>query len=202
MKKMLILGLLLVILSTASFAAPTFYGPTGLIKSPSADSLAAGEFDLALHNYNKTNILTFNLGLAKGFEAGISARNSNNSNSTRGFLKYTIVPERSGQIGIAVGAKARSNDTSFFVVGSKYLPEIGVRGHLGMETVGNGTFFVSASKTLPSKQAFPKMIAMGEFYGGELNLGLRMLLTRDVNLDLCLMDLSGAMIGLGFHSSF
>lgn len=201
MKKMMILGLLLLV-STACFAAPTVGGPTGLIEVPSADSIGGGEFDLALHHYNETNILSFTMGIADGFEVGISAWNRNGGNATQGFLKYTIVPERASSIGVAVGGRANSNHSSFFVVGSKYLSEIGFRGHLGLDTRGDGTFFMGLSKALPSQRAFPKTIAMAEFYGGDLNIGLRMLLTKEVNLDISLIDLGQAMIGLGFHSSF
>jgi hypothetical protein len=35
-----------------------------------------------------------------------------------------------------------------------------------------------------------------------LNVGLRILLTNEVNLDLSLIDLDDAMITLGFHSHF
>ncbi len=58
------------------------------------------------------------------------------------------------------------------------------------------------SKTLPSQRSFPKTIAMADFYNGNLNVGLRILLTNEVNLDLSLIDLDDAMITLGFHSHF
>jgi hypothetical protein len=201
MKKMMILSLLLT-LSVTCFAAPSMFGPTGMIVVPSADSLGGGEFDLALHHFSETNILSFSMGVADGFEVGLSAWNRGDSTTTNGFLKYTIVPERSSQIGLAVGGRASSNHNSFFVVGSKYLQEIGFRGHLGLDTRGDGTFFMGLSKALPSQKAFPKPIVMAEFYGGDLNLGLRMLVTREVNLDLSLLDLNTLQIGLSFHSSF
>lgn len=204
MKKVMICGFLFVLMTTATFAAPTLSGPTGLIKAPSADSLSAGTFDLALHNYAGRNTLAFNVGLAPSLEAGIAATSggNNNSTSTHGFVKFTIVPEKSNQMGVAIGARAYSKSTSLFVVGSKYLPEIGFRGHIGMNTGGSNNFFLGASKSLPTRQSYPKMIAMGEIYGGSLNLGLRMLLTKEVNLDLAILDLDQAMIGLGFNSRF
>ncbi len=203
MKKMLILGSLLLMVSSVCFAAPTLNGPTGLIEVPSSDSLQGGEFDLALHHVYDTNVLTFSLGLTDSLEAGVSAwKIDEHDTRTGGFFKYTLIPESSRQIGLAIGGEAYSNYNSLFVVGSKYLSELGARSHFGFDTSGDGVFFAGLSKNLNTKSGYPKTIAMAELYGGDFNVGLRILLTNDVNLDLSLIDLDEAMIGLGFHSSF
>jgi len=202
MKKVLFVGLLLAAFSSFCLAAPTRIGPTGLIMAPSADSLRGGSFNLALHHYHETNQLSFVVGLADNLEAGLSAWKDKNHSDTSAFLKYTLVPETSRQVGLAIGGRVYKNSNSLFVVGSKFLSELGARGHIGFDTTGDGLFFMGLSKTLPSQRSFPKTIAMADFYNGNLNVGLRILLTNEVNLDLSLIDLDDAMITLGFHSHF
>tara|TARA_Y200000002_G_C22605917_1_gene631600 strand:+ start:84 stop:764 length:681 start_codon:yes stop_codon:yes gene_type:complete len=128
MKKLLMHICLILILQSTSQAFISFYGPTGLLKIPTAETLNSKEYnlssDIAL-NTNKNNsslhIYAINIGLIKNTEFGILG----SSNLTEGVYlnaKWSLNSYfKKIPFSTAVGIKnfPSANQSDIYIVGSK-----------------------------------------------------------------------------------
>src|SRR6187455_1100088 len=85
-------------------ASPNFFGPTGLLVIPTADTLAPQSWNVHLHLTE--NVVTYgaNYGLAKQLELGVTGFDPEHSD-TKALInaKYALLMETGKAPGIAIG---------------------------------------------------------------------------------------------------
>ena len=194
MKKILTLifcAAAILIVSPAALAAPSVYGPTGMISNPSADVLREGQFSLGYFHFQDQTSGTFEVNLADGLEMGAARiHNDHYGTDTLFNAKYSLLPETLMSPGVAVGAESGFNGGhhSLYAAASKSLP-FGLRLHVG---AGNGRFdgaFAGLEKTwkpigsLSGGNVFPATTLMVEFDGRRMNYGARIAVLPGLKVD-------------------
>lgn len=192
MKKTIIAALILVFaFAGAASAAPSINGPTGMINTPSADTLREGQFSLGYYNLKDGGVGTFNTNLMKNLEVGVAGfRYDSQADKTLVNAKLVLMHETVLTPGIAVGMEdiGGMKDRSAYAVASKALP-LGFRLHAG---VGNGRFngtFAALEKTinpisiLTGNNAFPATTLIAEYDGKNMNYGARMSILPGLKVD-------------------
>lgn len=169
------------ILSTAStaVAAPSLLGPTGLIDTPSADSLRPGQFSLGVHKLNRLDTVSLTMNLRPQLELGVAQQQPRHGNNqTTLNAKWSFVPETILTPGLAVGIEGVGDGrSSAYAVVSKGLP-LGFRLHAG---VGTGRFdhgFGAVELMLNpmgvvGSSTFPTTTLIAEYDGDAMNYGVR-----------------------------
>ena len=181
MKKALFYTLCVLVMSTVTAAAaPSFSGSTGMINTPSADSLREGQFSLGYHNLHEQKIGTFSLNVMPNVEVGVARHRIDDADDlTRFNAKWSLAPETVATPGIAVGVEGLGDGhRSAYAVVSKGLP-LGFRIHAG---VGNGRFsggFGAIEKTfnpigVTGNSTFPATTLIAEYDGDGMNYGARL----------------------------
>lgn len=191
---------MLLVLTPGAAAGTTVGGPTGLIQVPTADILAPGEISLAYHRTANQGVGSLTYGIIDKLEAGLLIRDRR---SDIGFhLKANLVAETRNMPGISVGLK----DESYYMVVSKRLPGVGVRGHIGVGTGEIDGLFLGISKLVnpvtvnsgSSDIGIPTTILAAEYAGGGFNVGAEILMTPQFRLKLAAEDMRDLVIGVSF----
>ncbi len=136
-------------------AAPTFFGPTGLIVMPTAESLAPGQVQIFANHISrddaKDTAYGGNVGLGHGLEIGATASNETGPNVDTEYIlnaKWTAIAETDAMPAIAIGGinllanddfrgtfitKPGKSEADPYIVLSKKLPgsKYAVSGHAG-----------------------------------------------------------------------
>ncbi|MGE5576068.1 MAG: YjbH domain-containing protein [Syntrophothermus sp.] len=206
---MMVLGLM--VLAAPALAAPTIMGPTGLINVPNADVLPSGQFDAGYHYWSSVHFLTFNMALTPDLEMGLTSISAGYYNDFYISGKYKLLPEAKGRPGIAFGLQAPlrgGSDPNLYGVVSKQFPDLGIRGHFGVGTdsgilLGVSKELNTVSVSRPGRGAsIPPTTLMGEFDGNNINLGVRIALSKELAVDAALMDLKKGMLGVSYTARF
>ena len=129
------------LLATAAAAAPSHLGPTGVVGTPTADVVAARQFDVAADyvkwSLSGTDITSWPIRLVAGVsdnvEVGVGYTKCKDGGSLKATpvnVKAVVVPESESSPAIAIGAAyAKLKDgsaikvTTFYAVASKTLSE-------------------------------------------------------------------------------
>lgn len=206
MKRTLLYAFCALLLSTATAtaaAAPSFSGSTGLINTPSADSLRKGQFSLGYHDLKDQKVGTFSLNILSNVEVGVARHSPDiGSDQTLFNAKWSIAPETVATPGLAVGVEGLGDGRrSAYAVASKGLP-FGLRLHAG---VGNGRFdgaFGALEMTLnpvgvTGSNTFPATTLIAEYDGDSMNYGARLSIVTGVKLEAGWRD-SETYIGASF----
>lgn len=205
--KKIILGVTCALLMTAmpAMAAPSVNGPTGIINTPSADTLRPGQISLGYYNLEKGGVGTFNTNIAPNLEIGVSGfRYDGQENKNYVNAKFGILPESVLTPGLAIGGEdiGNSSERSLYVVASKALP-LGFRLHVG---TGNGRFngvFASVEKVInplsiiTGNSVFPATTLIAEYDGKNMNYGARLSIVSGLKLDAGVRNHNG-YIGISF----
>lgn len=179
MKKIMITALLLAGLTSMGYAAPSTMGSTGMIDTPTADTLREGQLSLGYYDLDEGQNISFGMNIAKNLELGIAATNAHaDSRQTYVNLKYALKQEGVLLPGIAIGMEdiADRSERSAYAVVSKALP-LGFRVHAGF---GNGRYdgaFYAVEKSIVPMAiggVFPDTSLIIEHDGHAMNYGLRM----------------------------
>jgi Exopolysaccharide biosynthesis protein YbjH len=189
-KVLMLLPVLALSLAAPAMAAPNFFGPTGLLRIPTADVLPQRSYNVHVHGQRHLTFYGANLGLTDALEAGITALDPD-PGGTRvlGNLKYRFTKETGKAPAIAVGVVdiADTIDISGYGVVSKAFPfgqGRSFRAHLGY---GGGFFndnvFGGADLAITSNISL-----MGEYDGSDVNAGARFSLGQGVRVDLAVLD--------------
>mgnify|MGYP000995002856 CR=1 FL=1 len=206
----LIIMAALLLPGTGVLAAPSLFGPTGLITIPTADVIQPGQFNVAGFMAGENYIVAINGAPIPSLEMGIGVREQGDS---PGYLnaKLQVIPETRDFPGIAVGALdiADSLQRKMYVVLSKNMPDLGVRAHLGIETPGD-PLFAGVSKVLNTvsvnrpgeKGLILQTILLGEVHGSDLSVGAQIRFTPNITLHLAYHDLQEGVIGLSINGWF
>jgi hypothetical protein len=181
-------------------AAPSFFGPTGDLVIPTADTLAQNSWNAHVHaldaSGNTETTFGVNYGLAKQLEVGITGFHVRGIGTKALFnAKYTVLPEKAKVPGIALGgldmAAQIGSDPGIYVVASKSLSSLlgangplakyNLRGHLGYgaKSVFNDDIFGGVDV-----QITPKIQAMAEWLNGDLFAGGRFGISSGVRAEL------------------
>ncbi len=188
----LVLALLLAGSLSAS-AAPSFFGPTGLLEVPTANTLSMGSLN-AFGNFINTegdNTTAFgaNIGVGFGLEAGLTVLNHHDSdamiNAKWKFLSETLVTPA-----IAVGALDITDSVlgvTPYVVASKSLSipttPWKISGHLGFAGGDVDQLFAAADAVISAKTTL-----IAETFDGHFNAGVRYAVTPELRADLAAID--------------
>ena len=189
-------------------AAPTIYGPTGLIEMPTAESLQYKEFNLGLDynihsgdpsgNAQDTYYYKFNLGTFRGFEVGVVG-GSNPDEGVFVNIKYYLLSDNSRYpLSIAVGVEnlTSNSQTAGYLVASKKF-QGGFQGHFGFK-----------AQFLPTKLESTVMLGgeyvineefsiacdmIGENSAYKFNVGLRYYMKEDLFLRVSFIDVTNSL---------
>ncbi len=200
-----------VLVGTAG-AAPSFFGYTGLVRIPTADSLNKDEYNLAAFAVNAdegadSTVFAANLGLLPNLEVGFARiKPDEGSGETWINAKYTFMPETSKNPAVAGGVVdlTGESDTTAYIVLSKAFGH-GVKTSLGEITsprfhigVGGGQFdgiFGGVSATLGDR-----FTLMAEYDSEDVNWGARLAVTPEVRVHFGAFDgLDDVGLGVSFN---
>ncbi|HML34105.1 YjbH domain-containing protein [Sporomusa sphaeroides] len=194
MKKTILAAAVVLLAAAPAYAAPSINGSTGLINTPTADVLQAGQFSLGYYHLKEGGVGTLNLNLAKNLELGVAGfrydSDSGRDNDTLFNLKYGLLSETVLTPGLAVGVEDIGNDDkrTHYAAASKGLP-LGFRIHAG---VGDGRYdgvFAAIEKTispvgaLTGNNIFPATTLIAEWDGDRMNYGARMSIVPGLKID-------------------
>jgi hypothetical protein len=143
--KISVFGLIFLLFSCPVFAAPTIYGPTGLISIPSAEALQYKEFNVAYdfltpttvsgNNVENTYFYKVNIGTYKGWELGVRG-GTTPSEGVFVHAKYYLMSDNSRYpVSIAIGLEnlsSKTNNTIYLVATKKF--QYGFSGTFGFKT--------------------------------------------------------------------
>lgn len=205
----------MVALAGAASAAPSFYGYTGLIVTPTADALNEQEYNAAIVTLNfeegsDANVYAANLGLKDNLEIGFArVRPDEGESETFVNAKYRFAQETGENPAVAVGVIDASDelDSTVYVVmskawGSRYQTRYGEvsapQVHLG---IGGGQFdgfFGGVSAALGNR-----LLLMVEHDSDEMNFGARLALNEEFHAHFGALDgLDDVGIGISFNKAY
>jgi hypothetical protein len=199
---------------TPAMAAQSFFGYTGLIRTPTTDALSQGEFALGVYALNMDNgpdstVYAGTVGLAKGLEAGYTRIKTQHVDGNDYFnAKYRFNPASNPQITAAVGVIdiTDENDTTPYLVLSKSIstmeePAFGeidsLRVNLGVGGGGLDGIFGGVSAVLGKR-----LTLMGEYDTNDFNFGARLAITEQIRLHGAVMGGSDVGLGLSWNKIF
>jgi hypothetical protein len=197
---------------TAAEAAPNWLWQTGLFIIPTANALNAREWNVTFHHTSDVhNVAAVSAGLTRGLEVGAiwyDPEGGGQSEEVTGHVKYQILHDRPHGFGLAVGwwdVADTVNDTrhrfesAVFAVASRRVAQVEgrvLRAHFG---VGSGSYdgvFAGADLRLS-----PRLQALAEYDGRDVNAGIRWQFGQRSQLDLGLVSENfgvGASYGAAF----
>lgn len=203
------LGLLVIGAALPALAWPSVGGPTGLILTPTADTLHNGGFNFGLFRRSDVNYLSFNMSMMDNLEFGVTGASADHRSDVWANVKFRLVPESRQYPAVAVGVTdlLDDQDRGAYVVITKTLPEIRMRGSLGVTS--RGGLIASVAKELNSvsisssrKGGGPGTTFMAEIDGSDLNLGVGIGLTPNLRANVYLVDMRSAVLGVAYESKF
>lgn len=189
MKKHLYLAIILfgaMLTITMPVLAQTVHGVTGLIKAPTASVLKEGELTASFNSFKGERYAAVGLGVFPGVEVGLSSHLASHLDLI-GSLKVNLIPEDLYPA-IAVGLQTSHHKTDYYIVGSKQLGAVGLRGHFGFGTGSFRNGFGGISSVLnpvaisntSSQFIVPLTTFMIEYDGQGLNSGLSFKFGQDL----------------------
>ena len=205
----LALGLLAAV-TGAQAAVPSFYGYSGLIVTPTSDALSKGDYSFGgvgidVDGATDLNIYAANMGLADNLEVGFARiKPDNMSGETWVSTKYRFLEETQTHPAVAAGVFDFTNesDTTAYVVLSKSFawrsateygevnaPQI----HFG---VGGGQLDGIFGGV--SVQLGDRLLLMGEYDSEDVNVGLRLAITKEIRIHAGLLDGDDLALGISF----
>lgn len=201
-RALLLMFLLLVPLSAGVLPveAATITGSTGLIRIPNADTLKPQSLEACAHVFADQSVLSLSFGLVPQVELAVNTGGRHNTIDVT--LKGAVTPETKEAPGIAVGL---DNGSAYLVFSRSFS---GARGHVGF---GNGRFnglFMGLSLLLnpvsvtQKGKASPATTLMVEHDGSGVNAGARIAFTPEFKVDVAILDMEAAMLGLSYTARF
>jgi len=199
-KTWLLIAALGLALTGRASAAPSFFGPTGNLVIPTADTMAQNSWNAHVHAADTPGAATTTFGASYGvvkqLEFGITGYHVSGF-GTKALInaKYALLQETAKVPGLAVGGLDIANqldlDPGIYVVASKSLTTLlggggplakyNLRGHIGYgaNNVFNDDIFGGLDL-----QVTPKVQAMIEWLNGNLYAGGRIGITSGVRIEL------------------
>ncbi len=214
MKRFIILLLCLFGFTSTLFAAPTIYGPTGLITVPTAEALKYQEFNAGMDymwgstngnaNNNQAWYYKLNFGTFKNWEIGVVAGKV----PTEGAfvnIKYHITAEaEKAPISIAIGLQNlfSSRMTDVYMVASKTFPNQ-LKLHFGFKANFADEIYpsiIGGAEYELSKQLTTVVDFNGVRKQYQLNAGIRINVGEGTLLHVSLLDIGRTQANNPFYS--
>lgn len=196
---------LLVSISYISFAATAQLGETGLLLAPSADTLGEGSLSIGYSRLGLSDCVYIGAGIMPGLEAGLGSRGFGGGASVYPMLKLRLVGEAVDLPAVAVGIEGQA----LYVAASKRLMASGPRAHLGFGTGRFNGIFVGVDHvlnpvTISTGTGFqaPITTVIGEYVGGEFNIGARFDFAKGLSVSIGLLDTTHLSAGVSFTTKF
>ncbi len=194
-------------MTTMAVAASTSWGPTGLLNIPTADVNPVQRLDLGLHQERSHAALTATYGVLDALEAGIGVHGLNKDTKLSANVKVALTEETAQTPAVAIGVSGVDSNT-YYMVASKYLGGLGVRGHLGIGKGRVNGLFAGVSKVLnpvtvstsERRMHTPMTTLMGEWDGSALNVGADFAFSSGFSVRLMLEDMDSFSFGLQLRS--
>lgn len=214
----------LVVASLSAAAEPSLLGFTGLLATPTAETLGDGDYNFGINTTNLDDLDDFsyyaNFGLADGLEVGVllwrpdsepvsTASFRSGGNETFIQLKKSLVVEGMGNPDVAVGVFDVTDEVETTVYGVATWEQgrsVGtVEGrdvrflnlHAGFSAGQLQDAFVGAELLFG-----PRVGILGEWIDGEVNVGARFRPVPDINVDLGLLDGDDFAGNVSYNKSF
>jgi hypothetical protein len=197
-KTWVLISVLGLALAGRASAAPSFFGPTGLLVIPTADALSQSGWNVHLHAVEDLVTYGASLGIGKGFELGVTGVDPEGGDTEALFnAKYTFPMESGKAPAVAIGvvdiADELDLDPGIYVVVSKSLNQLfgkgggqyNLRGHLGYGA--NGIFDDELFGGL-DLQFTENIQGMVEWLSGDFTVGARFGLGRGLRAELASYD--------------
>ena len=201
-----LLGLMACALTPAT-AAQSFFGYTGLIRTPTTDALSQGQYSLGVYSLNMdagpdATVYAGTVGLAEGFEVGYARLKADRTDGKDYFnAKYRFNPATIKDITVAAGVIdiANESDSTPYLVVSKSIstleePAFGeidaLRVNVGIGGGAMDGLFAGVSAVLGQR-----LTLMGEYDTNDVNFGARFAINDQFRLHGAVM--SGSDVGLG-----
>ncbi len=190
-----------------SYASTTYTGETGLLLAPSADTLGANTLAITYGHLELVNIVSVGVGLTPNLEIGVGSAGFGHGEGASAYplLKLRLMGESRDMPAVAVGLE----DKALYVAASKRLSSRGARAHVGF---GSGRFdglFAGVDLVLNpvaisggGASGLPVTTLIGEYVGGDFNVGARFDVARGLAVNLGLLDLDTLSAGVSFKMRF
>ncbi|MEC9488108.1 MAG: hypothetical protein UMV23_01325 [Halanaerobium sp.] len=175
-------------------------GLTGLIYSPTVETVGFGILNLGFANRPASGLISVNYGLFPDVELGFAL----NLVEIRPefFAKLALLHEEDGDLGLALGMTG----DDLFLVARKRLTKAGINAHLGLGQGRYGGVFAGLDWLLePSIAAgesnleLPSLQLMAEYINHNVNLGSRMNFSSGFYFDMGYLAGSDIYFGLGYN---
>lgn len=196
---------LLVSVSQVSFAATSQSGKTGLILAPSADTLGQGSFVIGYTRLGLSDCVYMGAGIIPNLEIGLGSKGFKGGATVYPMAKLRLLGEARDVPAVSIGLEGQA----LYVAASKRLTTSGPRAHVGFGTGRFNGIFVGVDHVLNpvtiSSGAGPKApitTLIGEYVGGEFNIGARFDFTKGLSLSVGLLDTSHLSAGISFTAKF
>lgn len=195
--------------SSGVLASPSLGGSTGLINVPSADTVPQNELSVGFHFTDSRGQASLTYGLLPNLELGVAAidrQKPKYGTELYPFVKGQLIRESRTEPGVAVGYEQGG---SAYVAISRAL-DGGTRLHGGLGTGRFGGLFGGIEHTLnsvtvtrPGASRPPVTRLIGEYDGRGINVGVRLSLSPQFELQGGLLDVGGSssvIIGASFST--
>ncbi|NCO37452.1 MAG: hypothetical protein GW911_17090 [Armatimonadetes bacterium] len=223
-------GMVLLGLLTAGVSAdPSYFGYTGLIVVPTAETVGKELWNVAayakLHDISDTNQYSVNFGAVDGLEIGLDHTKTGTPimTDTRVNLKYAMPKVKAEDASIAMGVIDATNENKTLVYGVasknlihrkaiesdadprtlqalRHFRDISLDGHFGLIGGVDSNFFVGLELKLGKYVS-----VLGEHFNNSKNAGIRAHLTDKLTADFGLVHLDNTThhrVGVSYNQRF
>lgn len=189
-------------------AGSTTWGPTGLLHVPTADANPEGRLDVGFHQGKGSASVITTYGLLDTLEVGMGLSGLNQDSNLSAHVKFVLISETFEYPGVAIGVSGVDHNT-YYMVASKRLQGLGVRGHVGIGKGRVNGLFAGVSKVLnpvtvstsQQRMQTPVVTLIGEWDGSGLNAGADLAFTPELGLRLMLEDMESFSFGLQLRTT-
>lgn len=192
-----------------AIAAPSHFGPTGLIAVPTTEVVEQSQVNFGAFftsvDDNDCNYFTANMGIAKSLEVGATLIDPEfGSSETIINAKYQLTSETTTVPSLAIGlvdATDQIDSSAYLVLGkSLSLDSTSIIAPKIYVGVGNGYLdgiFAGATAALGSRTQI-----MAEYDADNFNYGARFALNNELRLDVSMIDTDNLSVGFSFNKGF
>jgi hypothetical protein len=210
-------------------ADPSYFGYTGLIVVPTAETLGKGQWNAAayvkLHDISDTNQYSATFGAVDGLEIGLERSKAGVPvvTDTKINLKYAMPKAEPDDLSLAMGVIDATNEVETLVYGVasknlihrktiesdadpqsakalRHFRDISLDGHFGLIGGTDSNFFVGLELKLGKYVS-----VLGEHYNNSKNAGVRAHLTDKLTADFGLVHLANTTdhrLGISYNQRF
>ena len=194
----------LIIVGVMAFLQPADAADTDLILTPTA-GIIENQGAVGAERIGSDTRIYGLFKLENFIEIGGVVEDKPNETELGILLKTRLIAEGDGRPDIAVGIRGRS----LYAVGSLSFYE-NTRGHFGLADSSMGGIFFGIDHVINPHDVqivdedgngmrLPRTRIMAEYLDEEFNFGARMNLTPELSVELSLIDLSNAKVGVNFN---